>query len=102
MSSERFCQSLIHFRKEGISPGHYFGARWIILKVLLAAIAIAFLATPEGRFIGFLVLGYLLGSVVHGWQSYVVAKNRWALQQEVIDWDKVEQLAGTSSLKHAP
>ena len=94
MNFEKYCRQLIYFKKHGISFSSYMGKQWFISKSLIAVVGIYMICLQDNtsRLIGCVLLGYLLGIVSANIHSYIVAKARWELQKEVIDWNKVEEL----------
>ncbi len=70
------------------------GRQWFISKALIAGVGIYMVCQQDNpmRLIGCVLLGYLLGVVGANVRSYIIAKAKWELQKEVIDWNKVEQL----------
>ena len=93
MDRTTFCKSLVRFRDDGIRLRAYFGFRWVILKVLLVAVATLLLLHPESRLhlLAFALLGYIAAMVAAGVRGYLLTRKRWDLQREFIHWEKVEE-----------
>ncbi len=68
------------------------GARWLVVKAILLAVSLAIASTEDAvvRAVGFVILGFLLGTTTAGIRSYVVTKRYWVCQRELLDWPKVE------------
>ena len=97
MDAKTQCALLMKFKKDGIQLSTYMGRRWFVSKGILVIAALAMLFHTENtvRSAGLIVLGYLLGVIGANVRSYFVAKTKWELQRELIDWDKVEEIAKT-------
>jgi hypothetical protein len=93
MNHEKYCQQLIFYKKHGIKFSFFMGKRWFVLKALILGVGIYMVCQQDNlsRLIGCILLGYLLGVVSANIRSYIIAKARWELQKEVIDWNKVGQ-----------
>jgi len=93
MDRTTLCKSLVRFRDDGIRLRAYLGFRWVILKVLLAALASLLLLHPDSRLhlLAFALLGYIAAMGAAGVRGYLLAKKRWNLQREFIHWEKVEE-----------
>jgi hypothetical protein len=74
------------------------GRRWFFSKVMLVAAALVLLLQggQTFRMAGLVVTGYFLGVIAANVRSYVAVKKKWELQRELIDWDKVEEIAKNS------
>jgi nitrate/nitrite transporter NarK len=83
------------FKKDGIKLTTYMGRRWFVSKGILAIAALVMLlhTAKTVRPAGLVMLGYLLGVIGANVRSYFVTKTKWELQRELIDWDKVEEIA---------
>ena len=100
MSEEAYCRLLLGFKDDGVRYRSYFGLRWLILKLLLAATALLMLLAPykDLRPVALLLLGYLVGVVSSGLKSYIVTKKRWELQRQFMDWEKIGNSLGERAL----
>ena len=96
MDISAYCKKLQHLRDTGLSPGSYFGARWIILKILVIGMGVGFLLHQDAglRTFGGVVLGYGLGVTFADVRSWLLSRNAWKHQERVVNWDLVEELAG--------
>jgi hypothetical protein len=94
MNLEKYRQQLIYFKKHGVKFSFYMGKQWFILKALISGVGIYMVCQQDNfsRLIGCILLGYLVGVVSTNIRSYIIAKARWELQKEVIDWNKVEEI----------
>jgi len=95
MDMKKHCGLLMKFKNDGMKISTYMGRRWFVLKVILIIATVLMLWTNKAatRIVGFILVGYLLGVIVANVRSYLVVKKKWELQKELIDWDKVEEIA---------
>ena len=93
MNVKRHCELLMMFNDRGVRFSLYMGFRWFISKAIIAiAIILMFFSQDEVfSIIGYILLGYLIGVFGENVRSYVMAKAKWDIQKEFIDWNKVEQ-----------
>lgn len=86
-----YCRVLLHAKRK--FPA--FGWTWIVVKILLMALAVAmlFVSQPEARIGGIFLLGWLLGSTATDVRNVLLAKRKWELQVQLYDWNKIEGLA---------
>jgi len=91
-SREAYCQLLLRFKNEGVQYKTYFGARWLAMKILLAAVALLMLLGPyeDLRPVALVFLGYLVGVVSTGVKGYLITKKRWQIGQQFTDWGKLD------------
>ena len=89
---EAYCRLLLRFKNEGVQYKTYFGARWLVVKILLAAVALLMLLGPYKnlRPLALIFLGYLVGVVSAGVKGYLITKKRWQLGRQFIDWGKID------------
>ena len=92
MNAKQHCALLLQFKENGIQLRTYCGPRWLISKSVLLIVAIALLVQdqPALRIIGLILLGYLIGMISANVRTYMVSKAKWAFQEDLIAWDKVE------------
>jgi hypothetical protein len=98
MDWKTHCGLLMKLKIDGMKLSTYMGRRWFLSKGMLVVVALVLLfqAGQTFRMGGFVVTGYSLGVIAANVRSYVVAKKKWELQRELIDWDKVEEIAKNS------
>ena len=89
---EVYCRLMLLFKNEGVQRKTYFGRRWLVMKLLLAAVALAILLGPYKEFRPFalVLLGYWIGVVSAGVKSYLITKKRWQIGQQFVDWEKLD------------
>ena len=95
MNRKQYCQKLLEHR-DGHVPLHLFlGGKWICLKILLVAMgSFLLLSEPVGiRILGGVGIGYALGKIAAGIMSYRVSKTTWRFTRELLDWDRVTEIA---------
>jgi hypothetical protein len=68
------------------------GARWFSVKAILLGASLVMVSTEDVviRTVGLVVLGFSLGMAAANIRSYIVAKKSWSLQNEFLDWSKIE------------
>lgn len=68
------------------------GARWFIVKAGMIAASLMMVSREDAvvHAVGLVVLGFSLGMAAANIRSYVVAKRFWSLQNEFLDWSKIE------------
>jgi hypothetical protein len=95
MDWKTHCGLLMKLKNDGMKFSTYMGRRWFFSKGMLVVLVLVLLFQAEETFriAGFIVIGYLLGVIVANVRSYLVVKKKWELQRELIDWDKVEEIA---------
>ena len=95
MDRREYAKTLLQFRGNDIGVLKYLGAKWIIVKVLLAVVGTAALFCPHVivNSFGIFFCGYVLGGTLADIRRYFFARRRWNLQQELFDWAKIESLA---------
>ncbi len=98
MDWKTHCGLLMKLKSDDMKLSTYMGRRWFLSKGMLVVLALVlvFQAGERFRMAGFVVIGYLLGVIVANVRGYVVAKKKWELQRELIDWDKVEEISKNS------
>ncbi len=98
MDIRKRCRLLLTFREGGIRFRTFVGARWLIMKAIILVAALVLISSEDatGRAAGLVGSGYAVGTIAAGVRSYVVAKKLWPLQQELLDWHKVETRAKES------
>ena len=97
MITKEHCEKLMKFKNEGVRFNSYMGIRWFAAKGMLAILALIVMLNKEQevRIVGFIILGYLLGTIAANIRSYVVVKKSWEIQSELIDWHRVEEHLGS-------
>jgi len=98
MDWKTHCGLLMKLKSDGMKLSTYMGRRWFLSKGMLVVLAFVLLFQPAETFrmAGYVITGYLLGVTVANVRSYVLAKKKWELQRELIDWDRVEEIAKNS------
>lgn len=103
MDRQEYAKSLLRFRGDKIPLLKYLGAKWMIAKLVVVGMAAAALFCPHipVQCGGIFLAGYLLGVIAADLRRYFWGMKRWRLQQELLDWEKIEALAGDSNSQGA-
>ena len=96
MDMRQFCFRLKVFREKGVSFTMFTGTRWLLMKVIIAVVAIAMFLSDDmsNKSVALLIFGYLVGTVASVLRQIVVAKRCWPFQEKIINWDLVSQHLG--------
>ena len=98
MDKEKLANNLLAQREEGFSISRNIRKSWKRLSFRLAMLVISiyfyFSAAPNEVFL--LVIGILIGGTLQdiSW-VWRIGKN-WSFTEEIINWDKVEEIAKNS------
>ena len=98
MNIKKYSEQMARYREHGVQFGPYMGPRWFIAKMIIAGIAffMLFQQVEITRIVGILLLGYLIGVIGSNVRGFIAAREKWEIQKELIDWNKVEEhLRGT-------
>ena len=98
MELSEYCRALLEAKS---NFGPLYGKGFFAVRLALAAlgggaIVYAHLDPSYGvtpQIAGILVLGYLAGSTLAQVRISKALKQRWPLQLQLLDWDKIEKLA---------
>ena len=95
MDIDEYAKTLMKLKGQDLSIPKLLGARWIVLKILLVLVGIFALLDAHmiAKGFGVFVFGYVFGVTVANVRSQVLAKHRWPLQQQLLDWTKIESSA---------
>ena len=93
MNVKKYCEQLAKYREHGVQFGPYMGPRWFIFKIVIAGIAFFMLIQQEEtiRSVGILLSGYLVGAVGSNVRGFIAAREKWKMQRELTDWNKVDE-----------
>ncbi len=91
MNEPTYLQMLVTFRKHGPNLPDHFGAKWVVLKVVLIALAcwMVFDVTQPDIY-GWFLLGYVLGNVSVSVRTYLLARRHWPIQEKYVNWPLVD------------
>lgn len=95
MDIREYAKTLLKLKGQDLSVPKLLGARWIVLKIVLVLVGIFALLDAHmiAKGFGIFVFGYVFGVAVANIRSQVLAKRRWPLQQQLLDWTKIESTA---------
>lgn len=91
MNEPTYLQMLVTFRKHGPNLPVYFGAKWVVLKVVLIALACWMLFdVTQPDIYGWFLLGYVFGNVSVSVRTYLLARRHWPIQEKYVNWPLVD------------
>jgi hypothetical protein len=101
VTKEILYRKLLMNREKGVRLMTYLGPKWFIGKVALIIFTIILLLqnNPILRATALVGAGYLVGMIAANIRSFIIIKNAWPLQKEIIDWIKVERAVNMRAKK---
>lgn len=95
MNKRQYCQKLLEHRGGHMPLRLFLGGRWTFLKIVLIGMG-SFLLLSESdgiKILGGIGIGYALGKIAAGIMSYRVSKTTWRFTDELLNWDRVAEVA---------
>lgn len=104
MNKRQYCQKLLAHRGSHMALRLFLGGKWIFLKVLLLAMGSLLLlsGSAETKILGGIAIGYALGKIAAGLMSYRISKTTWRFTDELLDWDRVSEIANAQAGESQP
>ena len=93
MKKIKYCKQLLEYQKGNFSLQNFFGGRWILLKAIILILSITVInrGGAINLIIGSGLIGYVIGKVSAGFNTYRAIKSNWDITEGYINWDKVEE-----------
>jgi hypothetical protein len=91
-SQLKFLRAWLLFHHSGFTFGHWFRLNWkvlLIIAVLLVCSAFVAAAIP---LVGGICFGFYLGTASRDITYFRIARRRWPVVLDVVNWERVQQL----------
>ncbi len=94
MNIKKYCQKISEYKDKPMTIIQYFGARYVVIKILILAFA-TFIFYNYGALLGIfcgILVGYVIGIVMADIRRAFMTMRIFELQKQIIDWDKVAKI----------
>jgi hypothetical protein len=91
-SQLKFLRAWLLFYHSGFTFGQWFRLNWkvlLFLAVLLVCSALLITAIP---LVGGILFGFYLGTALRDITYFRIARRRWPVVLDIVNWDRVQQL----------
>jgi hypothetical protein len=90
MDLRNYCVKLKYYRDKGVRFNTFYGKPWFVSRLLGILVSVYFLNL---NILGYFFMGFISGSVAIEVRTFIKTQRYWPFQKEIINWDKVEELA---------